>query len=91
MTGGIGFSNAARNSLEKNLSLLDKFNASHFKKAHYKITKKRLYQYREASPAQIAEIKNQIRKEERKTRQASLILLVILMVAIFSIATFILT
>jgi len=76
MTGGAGFARDSRSNQEKNLGFLDKFNASHFKRTHYKTTKARLYRHKESTPEQLKEIKDSMRTEARQFRQKSGMLLI---------------
>lgn len=84
MTGGAGFSRDSESNQVRNLGYLDNFKANHFKRSHYKITKKKLYSYKAATPEQLSQIKDEIRAEERQYRQKSRVLLIVLV--LFAIA-----
>tara|TARA_R110000868_G_scaffold154892_1_gene381150 strand:+ start:208 stop:483 length:276 start_codon:yes stop_codon:yes gene_type:complete len=76
MAGGAGFLRDSRSNQEKNLRYLDMFNASHFKRTHYKTTKAKLYKRKESTPEQLKEIKTIVRAEARQYRQKSNMLLI---------------
>jgi len=80
MTGGAGFARDSRNNYEKNLGYLDKFNASHFKRSHYKVAKQKLYKYKDATPKHLQQIKDKIRADQNRNQKASFILIAILVI-----------